>query len=281
MKRSFTLSLCAIALTAFTMSDARADNLQVDLEYSGGTWSLYAEVIDTNSGADGSFGISAVRALVDNIDFGTNGSAVSIESGNGAINPVPTSGGDRAPVLQLAGGTLDVLYGQDISDGPSVVTGVGVGSRAKLASGTYSGGAPTAGQDGSLLTDGLFLNTGSGPFGNAVDPDNVLFSLTDIGGGFLLNDANDDGSVDNLDIPAFVQALTDLPGYQASFPGVVVPGQIDSNQDSLFNNNDIPDFVAALVGGSSAGLTSVPEPSALLIASVAVCIGFVSRKRVA
>ena len=64
----------------------------------------------------------------------------------------------------------------------------------------------------------------------------------------VLGDANDDGEFNNLDIAAFVLALTDIVTYQAMFPNVDPEVVLDMNDDGKFNNLDIADFVAALTG---------------------------------
>ncbi|MEO2046488.1 MAG: hypothetical protein ABGX16_07930 [Pirellulales bacterium] len=148
---------------------------------SGGTWDLFGRVEDTGGGADGSFGLTAIRALIDGIDFGVLGNAIFIAPGIGAINPIDEGGpNERVPALQTAGGTIDIIYGQDISDDPSVVGFVGIGSDALIAYGTFlPGSIPDFGDDDSgLLTDALFLNTFPGPFGGAISPDSVSVVFT-------------------------------------------------------------------------------------------------------
>lgn len=63
---------------------------------------------------------------------------------------------------------------------------------------------------------------------------------------FLLGDANGDGTVDNGDINAFLQALLDPAGYAVSFPGIDVDVVLDLNGDETFNNLDINGFLALL-----------------------------------
>ena len=196
MKRSFTLSLCAALLASLSVASVRADDIDITLEWNpSGTWELFAEVTGSG-GVDGSNGISAVRALIDGIDFGIAGDAVTIAGGIGAINPV--NGGP--PVLDLGGGVIEVLYGQDISDGPSVVTGVGVGGPALIALGTFSGGGPSFGMDGNLSSQGLFLDSAGPNFGAAIDPDNNI--LIELHGDPVPHpaDLNQDGFVDGLDL---------------------------------------------------------------------------------
>jgi len=256
----------AIALMAFCATTAQADIIELDLEYNTSTltWDLFAEVI-TGGTIDGSNGLSAVRALIDNADFGTLGNAVNIASGIGAIDPVMTSSGPRDPVLQLTGGTLDIIYGQDISDAPSVVGGVGVGARVLIADGTFaSAGMPPAfGMDGALASQGLFLDVAApGPFGDALDPDSMLINpAVDVTPGFVLGDVDMNGVVDGLDIPPFI-ALVTGGGFLLEadvFPFFAPDGVVDGL--------DIPNFITLVSGGTPgpplSGITAVPEPTTL------------------
>jgi hypothetical protein len=180
--------LLLFALFAFHSRLASADNAVVTLDLtffgpdtaSGGSWDLFGRVDATSGGADGSFGFSAIRALIDGIDFGVLGDAIFIVPGIGAIDPILTSSGPRTPAIQTAGGTIDLIYGQDISDTPSVVGFVGTSGDALIAYGTFSPGSiPDFGDDDSgLLTQALFLNTFPGPFGGAIDPDSTSVVVT-------------------------------------------------------------------------------------------------------
>ncbi len=184
----FRLLVCAIALFVLPSGLALADSAEITLDLtffgpgtsSGGIWELFGRVDDTGDGVDGSFGFSAIRALIDGVDFGTNGDAVAIATDIGAINPVLTSGGPRLPVLMTAGGTLDIIYAQDISSPSFVVGFVGTTGNALIASGTFSpGNIPSFGDDDSgLTTDALFLDVFPGPFGNSESPDSLSLTVT-------------------------------------------------------------------------------------------------------
>lgn len=65
---------------------------------------------------------------------------------------------------------------------------------------------------------------------------------------FIVGDLNCDGVVNNFDIDAFVLALTDPAGYEASYPDCD-RSLGDVNGDGLVNNFDIDPFVALLTGG--------------------------------
>ncbi len=68
-------------------------------------------------------------------------------------------------------------------------------------------------------------------------------------GSIVLGDANDDGVFSNLDIAAFVLALTNPIAYQAMHSEVDPDVVLDMNGDGGFDNLDIAAFVAALTGG--------------------------------
>jgi len=182
MNCKISLTLSIVALMAIGTSAVQAHNVNLDLEYnnSSGIWELYAE-IDANGTPDTNFGLASVRALIDNVDFGTfgvNTTGTTIASGIGALNPVVTTGGSTDPVLLTGGGTVDVLYGQDISASPVVAVVSGVGTpRELIASGTFAGIAPAFGDDDNGLTsDATFLNAAAGPFGNVVDADALVLA---------------------------------------------------------------------------------------------------------
>ena len=65
----------------------------------------------------------------------------------------------------------------------------------------------------------------------------------------VLGDLNGDGEFNNLDLGAFVLALTDPASHAAQFPNVNVEVVADLNGDGKFDNLDIQAFVEALTGG--------------------------------
>ena len=65
----------------------------------------------------------------------------------------------------------------------------------------------------------------------------------------LLGDANDDGEFNNLDIAAFVLALTDAKMYTLMYPNVDPDVVLDMDGDGLFDNLDLSGFVEVLTGG--------------------------------
>ncbi len=76
MKRFLTGCLSILALLASTRA-VNADDLQLTLDLrnnnhanglGGGTWQLFARVVETAVGPDGSTGIVGIRALLDRID---------------------------------------------------------------------------------------------------------------------------------------------------------------------------------------------------------------------
>jgi hypothetical protein len=101
----------------------------------------------------------------------------------------------------------------------------------------------------------------------------------------LRGDTNNDGIVNGFDIDPFVLVLTDLPAYQAAFPGVNGVARADINQDTIANGFDIDPFVVCVTNGgcapgagaaaASVGGSAVPEPTTALLclcaASAVVC----------
>jgi len=274
MKRSLTLSFCAIALVACNMSSVRADEIDVTLEFSGGTWQLYAEVNNTAGPADGSVGIAAINALIDNIDFGTNGSAVSLEAGAvNALNPIDQGGpNERVPVLLRASGTVDILYGQDLSSVTS--GGVGItGGRAFIASGTYNtGGAnPAFGSQGSSVTDGNFL-TSTAANNVAIAPDAINL-LVNPSTGTGPGDFAGDGIVEGTDLNLLLQ-FWNQPAGPAWVTGRPVPegSNVAGNQLNDLLGNWTNDYTSTVTAAA------VPEPSTMVIALLASISGLALRR---
>ena len=75
-------------------------------------------------------------------------------------------------------------------------------------------------------------------------------------GSLLLGDVNQDGAVDGLDVDPFIDVLLDSQFATTA----------DMNGDGAVNGLDVAPFVAAVFGG----VQSVPEPSTLLLALVAL-----------
>ncbi|MEO2048116.1 MAG: PEP-CTERM sorting domain-containing protein [Pirellulales bacterium] len=275
MNCGLALTLLAVTLMAFGTSSVQADDIDLELEFDTSflTWNLYAEV-NTTGGIDGSNGIAAVRAMVDNIDFGTLGDAVNIAGGIGAIDPIDAGGpNERDPVLQTAGGTLDIIYGQDISDAPSVVGGVGVGGRTLIADGTFaSAGTPPAfgDDDSGLFSDGNFLDVFPGPFGGALGANAVNTSVTDITGPTTVPaDLNQDGFVDGLDL-----------GIQLGNWGAdVTPLQGELNGVVPVDGLDLGILLGAWDPPAVAASTAVPEPSSIALLALSSLSLLVTRRK--
>ena len=170
------IAVGVFVLVVFSTLSTLADESVITLEITpsssapgaDGTWELFGRIDDTGGGADGSLGFSSVLALIVDIDFGTDGDAVTIVDGIGAINPV--NGGP--PVLQKPMGVIEVLYGQDISSTGNIVPHVGNSGDALIAFGTYSAGqTPGFGQEGNNFTDALYLTSITPGGGPAIDDD--------------------------------------------------------------------------------------------------------------
>lgn len=207
----FFAGLLATVLVPLCECQLYADDVRLELVYRvtdvlPESWYLTAEVIDTGTGANGSYGIASVHAFVDNVLFDMYGYATSVASGIGALDPIdPGGSGERPAVLETLGGTIDIFYQQDLlQTNQSVVSGVGVGGPALIASGGHLsfGGSfqPGFGDDdlGNTST-AYFLDSASGPFGSQVAVDNIIFVVTsDIQ--CFCSDLTGDGFVDGLDL---------------------------------------------------------------------------------
>jgi len=93
------------------------------------------------------------------------------------------------------------------------------------------------------------------------------------GSGGILGDLNNDTLVNAQDINPFVLALTDLPTWQAQYPGVDILDVGDCDSDGLFNAQDINPFVVILTTGGA-----VPEPMTMGLLAMGAA-GLILRRR--
>ncbi len=271
MMNKLLMICCLLLFVVLGSAPGKADDLQLTLDLrnsfirdplGGGTWQLFARVIQTDVGASGDFGLSGIRALINNIDIGS----ITFASNIGQL-----SGG---PYTQtLSNGTVEIVYGQNLSG--SVVTGVGVPPTEApfrdtlIASGKWPAGPrPTFGSDGTSAgtSVGSFLSVAGPPYSGSVLADTTLTSTVTLG------DMNNSGTVTSLDISLFVAQLGTAPLLPYNPAG-------DINQSGRVTNADIPVFLAILTGPLSATGT-VPEPSTLLLAGLIVVCTSLRRRKV-
>lgn len=274
--KSSALLFCVVAFLTLVARPSNADDaiITLDLNYSSGTgsagtWQLLGRIDDTASGADGQFGFLAVRSLLDQIEFGTNGDAISLASGIGAIQVLgENTVNERPAIVQQTGGTIDLTYFQDLSESEtfpgsglfhSVVPFVGNGGDTLLASGSFIEGLiPAFGLDNTssspLPTQALFLSGSTSPYSNAVNADNTFTLVTD---NLLTGDYNGDGSVDAADYTVWRDSFNSTTELAA-----------DGSGNGLIDDADYDVWVANYgnaLSNANSSTTSVPEPSALIL----------------
>ncbi len=317
MNRGLVLSLSAIVLGTIGLTAAQAQtvDLSLNLRYTdpanpleGGTWELVAKV-------DSGLGISAINALLSDVDNGVAPDDIALGGSPagattlGAIDPIDPGGANERPAYLTynAGFATDLIYAQDITAGSVGDVGTGVGTpgdngtdvlrniawdnAALIASGTFSSGTrPTFTTKNSNFSDSNvftiidvdpLLNTSAQPLGGTTttvrgDSLETLLLENTAGTGLLAGDVNRDGIVNGSDAAIF----------GGNWLAAVLPGVAwnsgDFNNDDLVNGSD-----AALLGGNwlasstppaLTGLSAVPEPSTLLLASAAMFFGFFRRR---
>lgn len=138
-----------------------------------------------------------------------------------------------------------------------------------------SAGNPIAAEDIPLTADAKnvrYINAVFSGTNGQVDFNNIGFTgeLSSI----VLGDLNGDGALTNGDISAFVLALTDVPGYASTYPGLDPDARGDFTGDNQLTNGDIAGFVDALTGGPGV----VPEPGSLALLSLGA-LALVRRRR--
>lgn len=275
MNRGLTLSLCAVALAAMSVSSAFAVvDISLNLRYTdpanpseGGTFQLVAQTDDPN-------GIAAINALLQDVDNGATD--ITMNAGIGAIDPIDAGGAnERPPYLDLGGGATDLIYGQDISDPGSVVVAVGTGSGAPgdigpdplqnsiwdnaslIASGTFGATRPSFnGADANELdgTSGPFTASDDGTTGTTVRGDSVA---TD---GLALGDHDRDFDVDGNDLDtvlfSFNQAVAAANAWDLG----------DSTNDDMVDGNDLDNVLFSFnTNQTPPSVAGVPEPASLML----------------
>ena len=310
MNRTNLMSVVAIALIALVASPALAtSDVQLNLRYddpnaesAGGTWDLLVK-------SDAANGVAGVRVVVDGIT-GVTGVDTANPGSMDANSDAFVNGDSVFRFQPFGGGTaIEIVAGDDL-DG-ALVTGIGTaGSAANVGDDLYTAGCCTSATwaDSSLIASGTFgatrpellevdaangnLSPGSGisalanEFANpATDP--VLaaaIGVTSVRGdgvatdGTIPGDANRDGVTDGLDFSILASP--------ANFGLAGGWGQGNFNSDVNVDGLDFSILASPTNFGVSnsapavSGVAAVPEPTSLLLASLAlVSLLSASRRR--
>lgn len=273
MKRS--LLICAAALmTLLSVPEVKADTIHLTLDLnnairtnptSGGTWALWARKVETGSAPEGNFGISSIRALINNINEAgvTFSGSIGQQAGGPYVNT-------------LSNGVVEILYGQNLNG--TVVNNVGVFANANqevlIASGTWPAGPrPTFGVDpspnttppGPFPSEGNFLGGNSAPY-----PASVAATITT--SVIHTGDLNNSNTVTSADTAQFVARL---PGASPSLPYTFAA---DMNHSGTVTSADIALYVARLSAPLVAEVGAIPEPSTMGLMLLS-SIGLLGRRR--
>jgi hypothetical protein len=144
-----------------------------------------------------------------------------------------------------------------------------------------NGFTPSAGASFNILTASSITNNGL-----ALTPEAAALFTLNVGSSSVLlqamgagvaGDLNGDGLINFGDLTPFVKALTDIPGYEAMFPGLDRVERCDVSGDGLCNFGDLTPFANLLTGGPGTG-TAVPEPTSILLVVMAL-LGVASRRQ--
>jgi hypothetical protein len=289
MKRSLLLSLFAIAIVAMTLGQAMATvTVSLNLRYTnpnstaaGGTWDLKART-------DSAFGLSTLIVVLDNV----NSAGITLNTGIGAL-PIE---------LQTSGTLVEFVYGQD----PGGVAGTskfanvgkGAGTPGNVAKDDLFSGAANSYDNMALIASGSFgavrpsfgTFPGSGPTEGADWIDAALTEASDtvptltLGGGdgvrgdsvavdgLRQGDANRDGIVNTGDLSLL---LTNFNGTPRSWD----QGNFNGPADTVVNTGDLSLLLTNFNGTTpSPAIGAVPEPSAAVLALIALGLGVVRRR---
>ena len=92
----------------------------------------------------------------------------------------------------------------------------------------------------------------------------------------VVGDLNGDDRVNFSDLTPFVVALTDVPTYEAMYPGLDRLARCDASGDGACNFSDLTPF-ALLLTASTTDTTAVPEPTAWAMGTLLVLQTLLSR----
>ena len=235
-----------ITLTASSGDNAGLALASVDLE-QGGSNPVFFDIPPADGVPSGMSNFSRPAGIANPGETDPNTGYIGVQRGTvGQKNLVQIGGGQNTFGEALPSGT-------GIGENAVVVGGVAQGGAQLLATGLFS--APqTPGLYTFSLQNGLanvVTTVNPPPTFSPVAAATVQYSPQSMSftvGNYAIADTNCDGSINGLDIDAFVLALTDPSGYSTQYPSCDRM-LADCNGDASVNGLDVDAFVDQFVGG--------------------------------
>lgn len=293
---SWTISLirASDSMTVFTHTTALLDETPfietVSINYTGDPGEDYTLLFD-----DG--GANTVRSAIDNLSFSQvapDPLSMIVNRASGRVvlrNDSGLSVDTNSYEIKSASDSLDPvawhsLEEQDYEGNGAPGTGDGweeaggIGANQLIESYLLAS---------SVLADGEYVS-----LGNAFDHDKVGvqedldfgYHRTDLGGYLIegsveyidgIGDMNGDGLVDENDVNAFVQALTDRASYDAAYPLIEADLIGDVDESGSLDLGDVSGFKALISGGGASGAAAVPEPAGVML--LCLCLAGLAVRR--